>query len=261
MALTCCSWVNRLGRVGPAEQEEERDQAAGHVQPVEPGGDVEHRAVVAGRQGQVLLADQVEVLVALAAGRSTGPSGTSARTTRAAPSASGGRSTGRAADLAALDREHAHLAGHAGGQQHQGVDRGQRRGPGCTGGHGSPRPLSTERIVKYMANSAAKNISSEDSQMMVPTLTRFGLLAGERGVTSVVAVATGPLLRHGVGAARPTPQSRHGVGGARPAPRPTRPAPLPRRGRPSLPPHRAGGARPAPRVGSIQFHEGRCLQP
>jgi hypothetical protein len=56
-----------------------------------------------------------------------------------------------------------------------------------------------------MANSAAKNISSEDSQTIVPTLTRLGLLAGVRGVTSVVAVATGLLLRHGVGAVRPTP--------------------------------------------------------
>ena len=36
-------------------------------------------------------------------------------------------------------------------------------------------PLSTERMVKYMANSAAKNISSEDSQTIVPTLTRLGL--------------------------------------------------------------------------------------
>jgi hypothetical protein len=45
--------------------------------------------------------------------------------------------------------------------------------------------LSTERIVKYIANSAAKNISSLDSQMMVPTLTRFGLLAGVRGTGAV----------------------------------------------------------------------------
>src|SRR5260370_29952659 len=51
----------------------------------------------------------------------------------------------------------------------------------CTGGHGLPRPLSTERIVKYMANSAAKNISSDESQTIVPTLTRLGLLAGEGG--------------------------------------------------------------------------------
>src|SRR3954464_6780084 len=32
----------------------------------------------------------------------------------------------------------------------------------------------TERIVKYDANSAAKNMSSLDSQMMVPTLTMLG---------------------------------------------------------------------------------------
>src|SRR4051794_10368879 len=33
-----------------------------------------------------------------------------------------------------------------------------------------------DRIVKYMANSAEKNISSLDSQTMVPTLTTFGLV-------------------------------------------------------------------------------------
>src|SRR3954471_23443233 len=32
------------------------------------------------------------------------------------------------------------------------------------------------RIVKYMANSAAKNISSLESQTMVPTLTTLGLI-------------------------------------------------------------------------------------
>src|ERR1700740_1502117 len=52
-------------------------------------------------------------------------------------------------------------------------------------GHGGPWPLSTERILKYIANSAAKNISSLDSQIMVPTLTRFGLLAGVRGTGAV----------------------------------------------------------------------------
>ena len=75
-------------------------------------------------------------------------------------------------------------------------------------GQGRPWPLSTERIVKYIANSAAKNISSLDSQMMVPTLTRFGLLAGLRGTVGVSvtdAVATEPLLRHRVGDAHPTP--------------------------------------------------------
>src|SRR5215470_2486329 len=41
------------------------------------------------------------------------------------------------------------------------------------------------------ANTAAKNMSSEDSQTIVPTLTRFGLLAGERGGVFVAdAVAT-----------------------------------------------------------------------
>src|SRR5262249_44563044 len=45
----------------------------------------------------------------------------------------------------------------------------------CAPGHLMPSPLSIERIVKYIANSAAKNISSEDSQMIVPTLTRLGL--------------------------------------------------------------------------------------
>src|SRR2546423_15718032 len=48
-------------------------------------------------------------------------------------------------------------------------------------GQGSPSPVSTERMVKYIANNAAKNMSSEDSQTIVPTLTKFRLLAGERG--------------------------------------------------------------------------------
>src|ERR1017187_8954572 len=64
-------------------------------------------------------------------------------------------------------------------------------------GHGRPWPLSTERIVKYIANSAAKNMSSLDNQMMVPTLTRFGLLAGVRGTGAVSvtdAVATKAII-------------------------------------------------------------------
>src|SRR5437879_10413776 len=84
-------------------------------------------------------------------------------------------------------------------------------------GQGSPWLLSTERMVKYIANSAAKNISSEDSQTIVPTLTRFGRLAGDRGGVCVAdAVATGSLLRHRVGERRPTP--RVGAGEPRPAP-------------------------------------------
>lgn len=34
----------------------------------------------------------------------------------------------------------------------------------------------TARVVKYIAKRAAKNISSLDSQTMVPTATRLGLL-------------------------------------------------------------------------------------
>ena len=36
----------------------------------------------------------------------------------------------------------------------------------------------TDRTVKYIANSAAKNISSEDSQTIVPTAVVSGRLAG-----------------------------------------------------------------------------------
>src|ERR1700728_212378 len=77
-------------------------------------------------------------------------------------------------------------------------------------GHGRPWPLSTERIVKYIANSAAKNMSSLDNQMMVPTLTKFGLLAGLRGtgavsvtdVVATIAIITTP--RRGSAADPPT---------------------------------------------------------
>jgi CheY-like chemotaxis protein len=72
-------------------------------------------------------------------------------------------------------------------------------------------------MVKYIANSAAKNMSSEDSQTMVPTLTRFGRVVGDRGGIFVVdAVATGSLLRHRVGERWPTP--RVGAGECRPVP-------------------------------------------
>src|SRR6185437_8168037 len=52
-------------------------------------------------------------------------------------------------------------------------------------GQGRPWPLSTERIVKYIANSAAKNMSSLDNQMMAypdPLLIRvLRLTAGRDG--------------------------------------------------------------------------------
>jgi hypothetical protein len=60
----------------------------------------------------------------------------------------------------------------------------------------------TERIVKYIANSAAKNISSEESQTIVPTLTMFGRLTAPcaDGLSTAVAVATRTLLRPADGA-------------------------------------------------------------
>src|SRR5882757_9069899 len=76
----------------------------------------------------------------------------------------------------------------------------------CAPGHGMPEPLTTDLTVKYIANKAAKNISSEDSQMMVPTLTRLGLLAGVRGAVSTVAVVTKQLLRQPVGDRYATPR-------------------------------------------------------
>jgi len=61
-------------------------------------------------------------------------------------------------------------------------------------------------MVKYIANRDAKNISSEESQIMVPTLTRLGLLAGVRGLVCTVAVATKQLLRQPVGDRYATPR-------------------------------------------------------
>ena len=43
----------------------------------------------------------------------------------------------------------------------------------------------TARVVKYIANKAAKNINSEESQTIVPTATRLGRL----GFTAGVAIA------------------------------------------------------------------------
>ncbi len=51
-------------------------------------------------------------------------------------------------------------------------------------------------MVKYIAKSAAKNISSEDNQTIVPTLTMFGRLTAPCGpeVSSAVAVATRAIM-------------------------------------------------------------------
>jgi len=40
----------------------------------------------------------------------------------------------------------------------------------------------TARVVKYIANKAAKNINSEESQTIVPTATRLGRLVFTAGV-------------------------------------------------------------------------------
>ncbi len=69
--------------------------------------------------------------------------------------------------------------------------------------------MSTERMVKYIANNAAKNMSSEDSHTIVPTLTKFGLLAGERGGVFVAdAVATKAIITTPRRRAPPDPPCR-----------------------------------------------------
>src|SRR3954471_21906331 len=66
----------------------------------------------------------------------------------------------------------------------------------------------TERIVKYDANSAAKNISSLASQMMVPTLTMLGRswCPCSRDAGIAVAVATPPLWLGRVHEGTPAPR-------------------------------------------------------
>jgi hypothetical protein len=63
-----------------------------------------------------------------------------------------------------------------------------------SGGHGWP---VTDRTVKYMPKSEAKNMSSLDNHTMVPTLTRLGRLNDAfRGALWVAdAVATASLCR------------------------------------------------------------------
>ena len=55
----------------------------------------------------------------------------------------------------------------------------------------------TERSVKYIANSAAKNMSSEASQTIVPTLTVFGRTNGPGWTpgpsSTTVVAATGQI--------------------------------------------------------------------
>src|ERR1700709_2254978 len=83
----------------------------------------------------------------------------------------------------------------------------------CVGGCGHPT-VDRARAVKYMAKSPAKNISSLASQMIVPTLTKFGLvrectlegskvlLAKGAGVTAASWHRQGPLTTAGAVACR-----------------------------------------------------------
>ncbi|GIF11813.1 hypothetical protein Ate01nite_18450 [Actinoplanes teichomyceticus] len=53
------------------------------------------------------------------------------------------------------------------------------------------------RMEKYMANNAAKNMSSLESHTMVPTLTMLGLVSEWIRLLSMAAAVTGPLFpRH-----------------------------------------------------------------
>src|SRR5919198_4074979 len=62
-------------------------------------------------------------------------------------------------------------------------------------GHSPPCAFVTDRIVKYIANSAAKNMSSDDNHTIVPTLTRLGRFALAWGeVSTADAVATGSII-------------------------------------------------------------------
>src|SRR5690554_4605284 len=61
-----------------------------------------------------------------------------------------------------------------------------------SGGH--PSAPARDRAVKYMANRPAKNISSLESQMIVPTLTMFGRVRECTREGSKVLLATGAVV-------------------------------------------------------------------
>jgi hypothetical protein len=133
------------------------------VQAVEPGGQVEHRAVAVAVDLDAL-AHQVPVLVGLAEHEDQ------------AHHERQGEPPPQPVHVAPLGPEHAHLAGD--GRQHE--DRGERQRVRqvqhlvCSA-HSS-WPFTVARIEKYIANRAAKNMSSLESQMIVPTLTILGLV-------------------------------------------------------------------------------------
>src|SRR4051812_50209024 len=79
-------------------------------------------------------------------------------------------------------------------------------------GGGGHSPVARARAVKYMANRPAKNISSLESQMIVPTLTMFGLVRECTREVSKVLLATGAVVTRLIMA---SPGGRHdrGCGG------------------------------------------------
>jgi hypothetical protein len=78
----------------------------------------------------------------------------------------------------------------------------------CVGGCGHPT-VDLARAVKYMAKSPAKNISSLESQMIVPTLTMFGLVRECTLEVSKVPLATGAVVTMVIMASG---QGRHDLG-------------------------------------------------
>src|SRR3712207_4575500 len=61
-------------------------------------------------------------------------------------------------------------------------------------GSGGQPSVARARAVKYMANSPAKNISSLESQTIVPTLTMFGLVRECTREVSKALLATGAVV-------------------------------------------------------------------
>src|SRR4051794_41931534 len=61
-------------------------------------------------------------------------------------------------------------------------------------GAGGQPWVARARAVKYMANRPAKNISSLESQMIVPTLTMFGRVKECTRDVSKVLLATGAVV-------------------------------------------------------------------
>src|SRR6478736_10361441 len=102
------------GRVCPAQDEQEGDEAACHMQTVEAGRQVEHRAVRVGGQGETRVLDQLGVLEDLASDED--------RTHHERDDEPGAELL----HIAPLRGENAELAGERGKHQDRGVRRRER---------------------------------------------------------------------------------------------------------------------------------------